>query len=225
MPECCLWEPGETSQLQGNTSTVLESLCVSRRKRREPVFPFACPLHRVHTSLVREESPAPALSQTPASSIVTHSHTALKNKDIATQDTAPGEPHPEALAPSWWLFALSQISCISRNGCNAGSTLVPLHLTLLYHLFFSWVHFLCVALPFSAFTSLLQYLKQLFQSLFLVGASAFNFFPALFFDFSFSAFISAHLFFLSFFLFLVFPVPLSRKDALLGLIDGLLETD
>lgn len=173
-----------------------------------------------------EKSPLHQLCpRNPPETIVTHSHTALRNKDIATQDTTPGEPHPEALAVSWWLFALCQISCISRNGCNAGSALMPLHLALLYHLFFSWVHFLCVALAFSAFTSLLRYLKQLLQSLFLVGASVFIFFPTSFCDFSFSAFISVHLFFLFFFLFPVFPAPLSRKDALLGLIDGPLETD
>lgn len=47
--------------------------------------------------MAREESPVPTMSQTPSSSFVIRRQ---RNKDIATQDTTPGEPHPAASPPA-----------------------------------------------------------------------------------------------------------------------------
>lgn len=94
MPECCLWKPGETSQLQGDTSTVLESPCVGRKKRREPVFPFAHPLHQALTSQAREES------QTPAPSIVTPSHTTLGTRTLPHRTQALVSPTLQPWPPA-----------------------------------------------------------------------------------------------------------------------------
>lgn len=76
---------------------VREPVCGQEEKETSSFPLFACPFHQVHTSLAREESPVPAMSQTPSSSFVTRRQ---RNKDIATQDTTPGEPHPAALPPA-----------------------------------------------------------------------------------------------------------------------------
>lgn len=89
--------------------------------------------------------PCTSVSQPPASSIVTHSHTAPGTRTFPHRTQPLVTPHPSALAPSWWLFALSRISCTSRKGCSAASALVPLHLAPLYppFLFFLSSFLLC----------------------------------------------------------------------------------
>lgn len=185
MPECCLWEPGELSQLWDPPFIVLGSLCVGRKKTREPLFPCLL-VPFIKFTLPWPES-VPSTNHVSATRPA-HCHSwpcCPRCEGIPAQDASPGGPHPTAPAPNWWLFF-----CISRNSCHAGSAFSwracclwasPAGSALFLLFFLSSFLLCCSSLP-SLYIFPTPFLK-ISPSLLLVGASELIllFFSALFF--------------------------------------------
>lgn len=135
MPECCLWEPGDLSQLWGDTSIVLGIPCVGKKKGKEPLFPCSLAPFIKFVLPWPERVPCSSRVQPPALSAVTPGHSApgtrtspqrgqpLVPPTLQPRLPADGSSHSAELSVSPETAAMQDLPSASECASPAGSSL------------------------------------------------------------------------------------------------------